>query len=149
VSQGYLGGIFGPLLLFGIGAGFSYLPMSSTILSGVSGDDYGSASGMYQAMQQIGGALGLAILVSIAGGHSHATIKVLPASALQAGAALVILAFILTTVAFTGRVLITHSGDRTPRRESLPREGGAVTSAALGCSRVSQPGLLSCLVRYR
>jgi MFS family permease len=103
VSQGYLGGIFGPLLLFGIGAGLSYLPMSSTILSGVSGDDYGSASGMYQAMQQIGGALGLAILVSIAGGHGHATIKVLPASALQAGAALVILAFILTTVAFTGR----------------------------------------------
>jgi EmrB/QacA subfamily drug resistance transporter len=103
VSQGYLAGIFGPLLLFGIGAGLSYLPMSSTILSGVSGDDYGSASGMYQAMQQIGGALGLAILVSIAGGHGHATIKVLPASALKAGAALVILAFILTTVAFTGR----------------------------------------------
>jgi EmrB/QacA subfamily drug resistance transporter len=103
VSESYLGGIFGPLLLFGIGAGLSYLPMSSTILSGVSGDDYGSASGMYQAMQQIGGALGLAILVSIAGGHGDATIKVLPTSALEAGAALVVLAFILTTVAFTGR----------------------------------------------
>ena len=51
VSEGYLAGIFGPLLLFGIGAGLSYLPMSSTILSGVSGDDYGSASGMYQAMR--------------------------------------------------------------------------------------------------
>jgi hypothetical protein len=69
----------------------------------VSGDDYGSASGMYQAMQQIGGALGLALLVSIAGSHAQATIKVLPTSALEAGAALVILAFILTTVAFTGR----------------------------------------------
>jgi EmrB/QacA subfamily drug resistance transporter len=102
-SQGYLDGIFGPLLLFGIGAGLSYLPMSATILGGVSGNDYGSASGMYQAMQQIGGALGLAILVSIAGGHGQATIKVLPKSALEAGAALVILAFILTTVAFTGR----------------------------------------------
>jgi EmrB/QacA subfamily drug resistance transporter len=103
VSQGYLPGIFGPLLLFGIGAGLSYLPMSSTILSGVSDDDYGSASGMYQAMQQIGGAVGLAILVSIGGGHGHATIKVLPASALEAGAALVALAFILTAVAFAGR----------------------------------------------
>jgi hypothetical protein len=102
VSQGYLDGIFGPLLLFGIGAGLSYLPMSATILGGVSGEDYGSASGMYQAMQQIGGALGLAILVSIAGGHGQSTIKVLPASALEVGAALVILAFILTTVAFAG-----------------------------------------------
>jgi hypothetical protein len=44
-SQGYLDGIFGPLLLFGIGAGLSYLPMSATILGGVSGDDYGSAIG--------------------------------------------------------------------------------------------------------
>jgi hypothetical protein len=60
---------------------------------------------MYQAMQQIGGALGLAILVSIAGGHDHATIKVLPASALEAGAALVALAFILINVAFTGAVV--------------------------------------------
>ena len=69
VSQGYLGGLFGPLLLFGIGIGLSYVPMGATILKGVDRDDSGSASGMYQAMQQIGGSVGLAILVSIAVGH--------------------------------------------------------------------------------
>jgi EmrB/QacA subfamily drug resistance transporter len=94
-SQGYLRGIFGPLLLFGIGAGLSYLPMSATILGGVSNHDTGAASGMYQAMQQIGGSLGLAIMISVAGGHGQAI-------ALEVGAAFAILAFVFTAVGFAG-----------------------------------------------
>jgi predicted MFS family arabinose efflux permease len=108
-SQGYLGGIFGPLLLFGIGAGFSYLPMSATILGGVSNDDTGAASGMYQAMQQIGGSLGLAILISVAGGHGQTV-------ALQVGAVFAGLAFIFTAVAFAGH------GSQRGQRET-PRQG--------------------------
>lgn len=95
-STGYLAGLFGPLLLFGIGVGLSYLPMSSTILSGVDRDDSGSASGIYQAMQQIGGSVGLAILVSIRVGHTQAT-------ALETAAVFAALAFVLTVAATTGR----------------------------------------------
>jgi len=108
-SQGYLGGIFGPLLLFGIGAGFSYLPMSATILGGVSNDDTGAASGMYQAMQQIGGSLGLAILISVAGSHGQGT-------ALEVGAVFAVLAVIFTALAFAGRT--GHLGQQERNSET-------------------------------
>jgi EmrB/QacA subfamily drug resistance transporter len=94
-GEGYLAGLFGPLLLFGIGVGLSYLPMSSTILSGVDRDDQGSASGIYQAMQQIGGSVGLAVLVSIRVGHSQAT-------ALETAAVFAAVAFVLTWAATAG-----------------------------------------------
>ena len=96
VSQGYLGGLFGPLLLFGIGIGLSYVPMGATILKGVDRDDSGSASGMYQAMQQIGGSVGLAILVSIAVGHGQS-------AALEGAAGFGVLAFVVTALALSGR----------------------------------------------
>ncbi|HEX5405551.1 MAG TPA: MFS transporter [Pseudonocardiaceae bacterium] len=96
MGEGYLAGLFGPLLLFGIGVGLSYLPMSSTILSGVDRNDQGSASGIYQAMQQIGGSVGLAVLVSIRVGHSQAT-------ALETAAVFAAVAFVLTSAATAGR----------------------------------------------
>jgi EmrB/QacA subfamily drug resistance transporter len=96
VSHGYLGGLFGPLLLFGIGIGLSYVPMGATILKGVDRDDSGSASGIYQAMQQVGGSVGLAILVSIAAGHGQS-------AALEGAAGFAVLAFVLTAVALSGR----------------------------------------------
>ncbi|HEY1570426.1 MAG TPA: MFS transporter [Pseudonocardiaceae bacterium] len=110
--DGYLAGLFGPLLLFGIGVGLSYLPMSSTILSGVARHDSGSASGIYQAMQQIGGSVGLAVLVSIRAGHSQAT-------ALESAAVFAVLAFVLTVVATTGQA--------GQRRENLAVEQNDVS----------------------
>ena len=96
VSQGYLGGLFGPLLLFGIGIGLSYVPMGATILKGVDRDDSGSASGIYPAMQQVGGSVGLAILVSIAAGHGQS-------AALEGAAGFAVLAFVLTALALSDR----------------------------------------------
>jgi Major Facilitator Superfamily len=95
-AQGYPGGLFGPLLLFGIGIGLSYVPMGATILKGVDRDDTGSASGMYQAMQQTGGSAGLAILVSIAAGHGQS-------AALEGAAGFAVLAFVLTAAAPSGQ----------------------------------------------
>jgi EmrB/QacA subfamily drug resistance transporter len=88
-SHGYLTGLFGPLLLFGLGSGLCYVPLSATILSGVARDHAGTASGMYQAMQQIGGSLGVAVLVSIAAGNGRGI-------ALGAGALFSLIAFVLT-----------------------------------------------------
>lgn len=96
VSQGYLGGIFGPLMLFGLGAGTCFLPLSATILTGVARDDSGSASGMLQAMQQIGGSVGLAVLVSVAAGHGQG-------AALAVAATFTAVALVLAVVATTRR----------------------------------------------
>jgi EmrB/QacA subfamily drug resistance transporter len=73
-TDGYVGGLLGPLLLFGLGAGQCFLPLSVTILAGVPRGDAGAASGMLQTMQQTGASLGVASLTSIAvaGGQSAA-----------------------------------------------------------------------------
>jgi EmrB/QacA subfamily drug resistance transporter len=60
----FVPGLIGPMLLFGIGAGLSFTPLSVMILSGVQRQDAGAASGLLQAMQQVGGALGVSILVT-------------------------------------------------------------------------------------
>jgi MFS family permease len=60
----YLTGLIGPMLLFGVGAGLSFTPLTVMILSGVQRQEAGAASGLLQAMQQVGGALGVAILVT-------------------------------------------------------------------------------------
>jgi MFS family permease len=59
--------VFGPLLVFGIGMGLSFMPLNVTILAGVEPRDSGSASGILQTVMQLGGALGLAILVTVFG----------------------------------------------------------------------------------
>lgn len=66
-SDGYAAGVLGPLILVGLGIGFTMMPLNTFILSGVEPKDAGSASGLLQTMQQIGGSLGLSILVTVFG----------------------------------------------------------------------------------
>ncbi|MDE3203156.1 MAG: MFS transporter [Acidobacteriota bacterium] len=61
-----------PLVLFGIGNGLSFMVITTMGLSGVAHEDAGAASGLLNAAQQVGGALGLAVLVSIFGSVSTA-----------------------------------------------------------------------------
>ncbi len=59
-------GVFvGPLLVAGIGLGISISSLFQTILAGVPVKDAGSGSGSLQAIQQAGGALGVAIVSEI------------------------------------------------------------------------------------
>ncbi|WP_296426532.1 MFS transporter [Yoonia sp.] len=51
-----------PLIVAGIGLGTGISPLFQTVLANVEGRDTGSASGALQAFQQVGGALGLAVM---------------------------------------------------------------------------------------
>ena len=62
----YLGDILVPSLLAAAGLGLSFVPQTIAAMSGVSDGDAGLASGLINTSQQIGGALGLAVLSSIA-----------------------------------------------------------------------------------
>jgi EmrB/QacA subfamily drug resistance transporter len=53
-------------LLIGVGMGFSFVPISIAALAGVEGPEAGLASGLINTSQQIGGALGLALLTTVA-----------------------------------------------------------------------------------
>jgi EmrB/QacA subfamily drug resistance transporter len=68
VSAGgsYLGDLLPGFLLISIGLGFSFVPISIAALAGVQPTEAGLASGLINTSQQIGGALGVAILSTIA-----------------------------------------------------------------------------------
>lgn len=72
--------ILPPVVLFGLGAGSSFLPMTTLALEGVRPDEAGAASGLVNVVQQTGGALGLSILVTVFGTASrHEAHRTLPA----------------------------------------------------------------------
>ena len=91
-AQGYVVSILGPMVLFGLGAGSCFLPLSVTILAGVPRDDSGAASGMLQTMQQTGAALGVAALSSVAIAHGRS-------DAFVAGAGIAAVALLVAFVA--------------------------------------------------
>ncbi|WP_333771584.1 MFS transporter [Streptomyces sp. IBSBF 2435] len=66
-SDGYAQGILPTLVLMGVGMGCTMMPLNTFILSGVEPKDAGSASGLLQTMQQVGGSLGLSVLVTVFG----------------------------------------------------------------------------------
>jgi EmrB/QacA subfamily drug resistance transporter len=62
----YLGDVLGPSILAAIGLGFAFVPVTIGAVTGTKPDEAGLASGLINTSQQVGGALGLAILSSIA-----------------------------------------------------------------------------------
>ena len=66
VHGSYFGDLFIGFLLIGVGLGFAFVPVSIAALGGVSPREAGLASGLINTSQQIGGALGLAILTTVA-----------------------------------------------------------------------------------
>ena len=81
----YLADVVGPLLLFGAGAGMIFIPLVGRAISGVAPEDSGAASGMLNVVQQVGGALGLGILVTIFGTASRNSTSRVPREVLVDG----------------------------------------------------------------
>ncbi len=65
VNGSYFTDLFPGFLLTGVGLGFSFVPISIAALSGITDRQAGLASGLINTSQQIGGAVGLAILTSV------------------------------------------------------------------------------------
>lgn len=64
MDTAYLTGLLGPMILFGVGVGFFTVPLTVVAVSGVAPHEAGAASSALNAMQQVGGSLGLAVLVT-------------------------------------------------------------------------------------
>jgi EmrB/QacA subfamily drug resistance transporter len=78
-GTGYVPGILGPMLAIGTGMGLVFVPLTMASLAGVRPEDSGAASSMVNVMQQVGGSLGLAILVTVFGTASRAAARSHPA----------------------------------------------------------------------
>ncbi|MEV4555557.1 MFS transporter [Kitasatospora sp. NPDC049285] len=74
VSSSYAGGILPGMLVFGVFAGATMPAATNAALHGVTAQDSGLASGVQTTMQQVGSALGLATLVTLAFRHAKSAI---------------------------------------------------------------------------
>jgi EmrB/QacA subfamily drug resistance transporter len=68
---GYVSDVLFPSLLAAIGLGMSFVPVTIGAVTGTKPDEAGLASGLINTSQQVGGALGLAILSSIANSRTE------------------------------------------------------------------------------
>jgi EmrB/QacA subfamily drug resistance transporter len=64
-DSSYLGGVLGPMLLFGFGMGLVFVTATLTAVSGVAQHESGAASSLLNATQMVGGSLGLSILMTV------------------------------------------------------------------------------------
>jgi EmrB/QacA subfamily drug resistance transporter len=58
--------VLGPLVIIALGMGFTFVPITLTAVAGVEAAEAGLASALLNTMQQVGGALGLAVLATVA-----------------------------------------------------------------------------------
>jgi EmrB/QacA subfamily drug resistance transporter len=98
----YLSDVLPALVLTSLGLGCVFVPLTLIATTGLDDDDQGLASGIFNTSQQIGGALGLAILASIAASKTTSAAGVSQQEALvrgfhvafAGGAAFVVLALV-------------------------------------------------------
>ena len=61
----YLTGVAIPMIILGVGAGAAFTPLTASGVAGVAPEDAGAASGLVNVAHQLGGSLGLGILVTV------------------------------------------------------------------------------------
>jgi EmrB/QacA subfamily drug resistance transporter len=67
--------VLGPSILAGVGLGLAFVPVTIAAVTGTEPHEAGLASGLINTAQQVGGALGLAILASIANATTKDSFK--------------------------------------------------------------------------
>ncbi|MGC4933502.1 MFS transporter [Gordonia sp. DT30] len=91
--------LLGPFILVGAGGGMAFLSLTTASLRGVHPDDAGAASGLVNTAQQLGGTVGLAIMVAVFGA---ATRGLRPSDATFAHG--------MTVTVLTAAILLTAGG---------------------------------------
>ena len=121
-----------PMVLLGVGASFAFLTVILASVSGVPEDQAGLASGLVNTAQQLGGALGLAVLASVAAARTGGMLGAGsdPVAALNAGfhaafllgaifvALAAVLAATLLRLPKTGAHAVSDGHEEHPKRAS-------------------------------
>jgi EmrB/QacA subfamily drug resistance transporter len=137
----YAGTLLPAFLLLAAGIGMAMVALSIAAFAGIGAGDFGVASGLYNTSAQIGGAVGVAALATVAYSHirgatpapgPHGLAVVLGsgyATAFGAGIAFVAAALAVTLVVIRQRDVSTWTCT-TPYRLTLRRQSVAVTEDA-------------------
>ncbi len=118
--------MLGPTGLVGLGLGIAFVQLTALAVDGVLPEDAGLAGGLVNTTRQVGGAIGLAALTTLAGSvtagaEHHAP----PLEALTAGyrTAFAVSAAVLAAAAVLALLLIRRTGPRTPTAPTRPSSG--------------------------
>ena len=71
VGGSYVTDVLPGMIVASLGLGAVFMPLTLVATTGLKDEDQGLASGLFNTSQQIGGALGLAILSTVAAGQTH------------------------------------------------------------------------------
>ena len=69
-TSGYLTHVFPSIAVMSIGMGMTFVPLTLLATTNIDAADAGLASGLFNTSQQVGGALGLAVLSTLANSHT-------------------------------------------------------------------------------
>jgi EmrB/QacA subfamily drug resistance transporter len=130
VHSNYVGAVLGPVLLIAVSMGMTFVPLTLIAVSGVRRREQGLASALLNTGQQVGGSLGLAILVTVATtvtrGQHHVVKAVAVTTgygaAFKVGAGLALLAFLIALLSIRSgreRTAETPAIMPTPSPEEL------------------------------
>ena len=115
----YFADVFPALVIGGIGLAFSIVPVTIAGLAGVQGPDAGVAAGLINTSRQIGGAVGLAAVSTIAATYTSRYDAAHPGSTALSAPALThgfqVAFYVLTAVALAGAVLAALFVEARPR----------------------------------
>jgi EmrB/QacA subfamily drug resistance transporter len=115
VHGSYVPDILLPSLPIGVGLGLIFVAITSESVAGVHADQTGLAGGLINATQQIGGAIGLAVITAVAtsdtNGAAHTPINVIHGfqTALLVAAGMAAAGIVLTTILVPAHEQITPS----------------------------------------
>jgi EmrB/QacA subfamily drug resistance transporter len=100
----YLTGVAIPMMILGLGAACAFTPLTTAGVAGVASEDAGAASGLVNVAHQLGGSLGLGLLVTVfasalPAGSARAGLAHAISTSLTAGTAMLALALAVVLVA--------------------------------------------------
>ena len=122
VGTPYVTGVAIPMAIMGIGAACAFTPLTTAGVAGVAAEDAGAASGLVNVAHQLGGSLGLGILVTVFSsalshsGSSVQTVRLAHAISTSLTASTVMLALALVVVL----ALVRPRGERVAEVEEFP-----------------------------
>ena len=132
LDASYAVDLFPAMLLLGVGAGLSFPALMTLAMSGATPEDSGLASGLINTTQQVGGALGLAVLATLSSTRTESLL----AQGDQAAAALTDgyrLAFLIATGVLLAALALAASALRPAPApvvevadEPVPEQAGAL-----------------------
>ncbi len=138
VAADYLTEILPPMILVGFGAGLGFPAIMTLAMSSATPGDAGLASGLINTSVQVGGAIGLAVLATLAANHTKGQVAagVSPAQALTSGFHV---AYVVGAAVMTAAIAIALAVFRSPAglatheaHGSLPDDPGADREASAG-----------------